>query len=82
MADWQPVTPLETEDGVPPQQRRSPDLVALVPGVLFIALAVTLMAGVEFPVGVVRDGGLLWLILIGAGVWLLVNELRKARRRR
>ena len=82
MAEWQPVTPLETEDGATPPQRRSPDLVALIPGVLFIALAVTVMAGVEFPVGVFRDGGLLWLVLIGAGVWLLVNELRKVRRRR
>jgi hypothetical protein len=82
VAEWQQVTPLGTEDGTPAQQHRSPDLVALVPGVLFIVLAVTVMAGVDFPVGLFRDGGLLWLVLIGAGVWLLVNELRKARRRR
>jgi hypothetical protein len=81
VAEWQPVAELDNEDRAP-QQRRSPDLVALVPGVLFIALAVTIMAGVEFPVGVFRDGGLLWLVLIGAGVWLMINELRKARRRR
>ena len=29
-----------------------------------------------------EDGGFLWLVLIGAGVALLVSELRKARRRR
>ena len=31
---------------------------------------------------VFEDGGFLWLVLIGAGVALLVSELRKARRRR
>ena len=80
MADWQPVTPLETEDGTPPQ-RRSPDLVALVPGALFIALAVTILAGVEVPITIFRDGGILWVVLVGAGIWLLINELRKAHRR-
>ena len=29
-----------------------------------------------------RDGGLFWVLLIGAGVALLLSELRKARRRR
>ena len=77
---WQEVTPLETEDPpVPP--RRSVDLVALIPGVAFIALAIAIMAGADAPF-LFRDGGLLWLVLIGAGVALLVSELRKARRRR
>jgi len=80
LRDWQTVTPLETEDAVQP--RRKPDLGALIPGVVFIVLAITLMAGVNLPIGFWEDGGFLWLILIGAGAALLVSELRKARRRR
>jgi len=80
LRDWQTVTPLETEDAVLP--RRKPDLGALIPGVVFIVLAITLMAGVNLPIGFWEDGGFLWLILIGAGAALLVSELRKARRRR
>jgi hypothetical protein len=34
------------------------------------------------PFGLVAEGGLLWLLLIGAGVALLLSEVRKARRRR
>jgi hypothetical protein len=78
--DWQTVTPFETEDPAPPRRRR--DLVALVPGVFFVVLAVTLMTGLDLPVGLFRDGGILWLVLIGAGVALLASEVRKARRRR
>ena len=40
------------------------------------------MAGVDLPVRLFEDGGFLWVVLIGAGVALLVTELRKARRRR
>jgi hypothetical protein len=40
------------------------------------------MAGAVLPLGLVTDGGLLWLVLIGGGVALLVSELRRARRRR
>jgi hypothetical protein len=80
VADWQTVTPLATEDAVPP--RRRPDLTALVPGVVFIVLAITLMTGIDLPLGLWEDGGFLWLVLIGAGIALLVSELRKARRRR
>jgi hypothetical protein len=80
LQDWQTVAPLETEDGTPP--RRSVDLTALVPGVVFIALAIVLMAGVELPHRLWAGGGFLWVLLIGGGVALLVSELRKARRRR
>lgn len=78
---WQQVTPLETEDP-DARGRRSVDVVALVSGIAFSVLAILLMSGVEVPLGIFSDGGLLWLVLIGAGVALLVSELRKAARRR
>jgi hypothetical protein len=78
--DWETVTPLSTED--PEPLRRKPDRGALIPGLFFIVLAISLMAGVDLPVRLFEDGGFLWLVLIGAGVALLVSELRKARRRR
>ena len=76
---WETITPFETEDAAPP--RRRVDLVALVPGILFAVLAVTVMTGLELPELFVRDGGLFWVALIGIGIALLVSELRKARRR-
>ncbi len=78
---WQDIAPLPLEDP-PPPQRRGVDLTALVPGLVFVVLAVVLMAGAVLPLGLVTDGGLLWLVLIGGGVALLVSELRRARRRR
>ena len=81
LKDWQTVTPLSTED-TPEPPRRSVDLGALVPGVLFIALAVVLMAGVDLPFRFWEDGGFVWILLIGGGIALLVSELKKARRRR
>jgi hypothetical protein len=80
LRDWETVTPLATED--PEPKRRKADLTALVPGLFFVVLAITLMAGVDLPVRLFEDGGFLWVVLIGAGVALLVSELRKARRRR
>jgi hypothetical protein len=80
LRDWQTVTPLETEDPTPPA--RKTDRVALVPGIFFVVLAIVLMTGLDLPVGLFEDGGILWLVLIGAGAALLVSELRKARRRR
>jgi hypothetical protein len=77
--DWQTVMPLETED--PPPPRRA-DRFALVPGIFFVALALVFMTGLDLPVGLFAGGGILWLVLIGAGVALLVRELRTARRRR
>lgn len=79
-AEWQAVTPLETEDPDRPAERRV-DLVALVPGVLFIALAVVLMTGLDLPRNLFDNGGILWVPLIVAGVVLLVSELRKYRHR-
>ncbi len=78
---WGDVAPLPLEDP-PPPQRRGVDLTALVPGVLFVVLAISLMAGADFPLDLFGGGGLLWLVLIGAGVALLLSEIRKARRRR
>ena len=81
LRDWQIVTPLSTED--PPRpERRGVDLTALVPGLFFVVLAISVMAGAAFPLGLFADGGLLWLLLIGGGVALLLSEVRKARRRR
>jgi hypothetical protein len=77
--EWQTVTPLETEDVAP--QRRRPDLGALIPGLVFIALAIVLMSPVDLPEELL-GGGLAWIVLIVAGVALLVSELRRARRRR
>jgi hypothetical protein len=79
--DWTTVTPLETEDPVRPRRRHAVDLVALVPGVLFIVLAVSVMSGVDVPADLFRNGGLLWIVLVGAGVAILVSELRRNRRR-
>jgi hypothetical protein len=81
LADWQTVPPMETEDPEHPR-KRAVDLVALIPGVLFVVLAVVLMTGVDLPENLFRNGGIVWVGLIGAGVALLVSELRKARHRR
>jgi uncharacterized membrane protein len=78
--DWQTVTPPETEDVAQP--RRSVDLGALIPGMVFVVLAIVLMTGVDLPLGLWKDGGLVWVLLIGGGIALLISELRKARRRR
>ena len=66
----------------PEPHRRSPDLTALVPGLVFVAIALLGLTGAALPLGVFEDGGVLWLVLIGAGVALLVSEVRRARRRR
>ena len=79
-AEWQAVTPLATEDPAHPA-KRPVDLVALVPGVVFVVLAVVLMTGVDLPDNLFQGGGIVWVPLIAAGIVLLVSELRKARRR-
>src|SRR4051794_9685018 len=81
LADWQEIQPLTTEDPAHPAPRRL-DLTALIPGVIFTVLAIVLMAGVDIPVVVFRDGGILWVLLIGVGAAMLVGELRKSRHRR
>jgi hypothetical protein len=80
LADWQTVTPLETEDE-DRSTRRSVDVVALVAGAVFTLFAILGLSGVDLDAGIFADGGVLWLVLIGAGVALLVSELRRARRR-
>jgi hypothetical protein len=81
LRDWQIVTPLETED--PPRpERRGVDPTALLPGLLFVVLALTVMVGAVLPIDLLFGGGLGWLLLVGGGVALLVSELRRARRRR
>jgi hypothetical protein len=45
-------------------------------------VAVVLMAGIDVPLTLFRNGGVVWVLLIGAGVLLLLGELRKARGRR
>jgi hypothetical protein len=81
LKDWQTVLPLSTED-TEPARKRGVDLSALVPGVLFVVLAVVAMAGLDLPFEFWEDGGFVWLLLIGGGIALLVSELKKSRRRR
>jgi hypothetical protein len=80
LADWQTITPLSTEDENR-TPRRSVDVVALVAGVVFVVFAVLGLSGLSLTEGFLADGGVLWLVLIGAGVALLVRELRRASRR-
>jgi hypothetical protein len=80
LRDWQTITPLETEDPPAPVQPKT-DRVALVPGIFFVVLAIVLMSGLDLPFGLFGDGGLLWLVLIGAGIVLLKRELGRARRK-
>ena len=78
---WQEIAPLPPEDPpVPPRPRV--DLVALVPGVAFITIAVLVLTGVDVPMTIFRDGGVLWAVLIIAGVALLLREVRRSGRRR
>jgi hypothetical protein len=76
----EPITTPETEPPAP--ARRPVDRISLVAGVVLAALGVLVALGVDLPDNVLWDGGVLWLVLIGAGVALLVAELRRARRHR
>ncbi|RBY93451.1 hypothetical protein DQ237_17700 [Blastococcus sp. TF02-8] len=76
---WQEVQSLATEDRPEPPPQRGVDLVALVPGLLFVLLAVAALAGVDL--AFLTGGGLIWILVIGAGLALLVQELRRARHR-
>ena len=71
---------LVTKDAPEPTHRRL-DIGALIAGIVFIVLAIALMAGATVPADW-WDRDLGWLVLVAAGVALLVNELRKARRKR
>jgi hypothetical protein len=81
LQDWQTITPLSTEDPERPPRKRV-DLVALIPGLFFILLALVFLAGLDVPLALFDNGGLLWLVLIGAGIALLVSELRKSKKRK
>ena len=74
--------PVSTPEGPAPAEpaKRPVDRVGLVIGVLFIVLAVVLMSGVDLSADWFSQG-FGWVVLIGAGLALLVNELRRARRR-
>jgi hypothetical protein len=76
----EPLTTPEPETPAP--AKRSVDPVALVAGLVFTVLGLLVVLGVDLPDGVLWDGGLLWLGLIGAGIALVVSELRRARRGR
>jgi hypothetical protein len=78
---WQEIQPLPSEDPpVPPRPRI--DLVALVPGVAFITIALLVLTGADLSVGIFRDGGVLWALPIVLGVALLLREARRTRGRR
>ena len=63
-----------------PAVRRQVEPVPLIAGLLFILLAVVLMSGVDLSIDWFGHG-VAWVLLLGAGVALLVNEVRKARRK-
>jgi hypothetical protein len=77
----EPVTTPEPETTTPPT-RRPVDPVSLVAGLVFAVLGLLVSLGVDLPDWSSWGGGLVWLVLIGAGIALLVTELRRARRRR
>ena len=72
-----------TGDPAPEQaaRRRDVDPASLIAGLLFIALAILLMSGIDLSIDWFGHG-IAWILLIGGGTALLVNELRRARRRR
>ena len=75
----EPETALSPETP-PPPARHPVDAVSLIAGLLFIALAVLLMSGVDVSLDWFGHG-IAWILLIGAGLGLLANEIRRARRR-
>ena len=77
---WQEIAPLPSEDPPVPQRRRI-DLVALIPGVAFITIAILVLTGADVPAEMFRGGGVLWALLIIAGVALLLREVRRGRKR-
>ena len=76
--NWQPVSPLDTEDRPAPRRL---DLTALVAGIAFVVIAVAGLTDLTVEWDFLSGGVLLAVVLIGAGTALLVSELRRARRR-
>jgi hypothetical protein len=76
------VLPESLVPGEETPRKREVERTPLIAGVLFIVLAIVFMSGVDLPVGWFGDGGLVWVVLIGGGIVLLVNELRRTRRRK
>ena len=79
---WQEIDDFPVEAPPPPPVRRGIDLVALVPGVVFTLLALIVLVGGSLPLRLFQNGGVLWGLLIVAGVLMLSSELRRARRQR
>jgi pantothenate kinase type III len=79
---WQEIDDFPVEAPPPAPARRGVDLIALVPGVAFVLLAVVVLVGASLPLTLFQNGGVLWGLLVAAGVLMLSSELRKARRRR
>jgi hypothetical protein len=79
---WQEIDDFPVEAPPPPPAKRGVDLIALVPGVAFVLLAVVVLAGASLPLALFQNGGLLWALLVVAGVLMLSSELRRTRRRR
>jgi hypothetical protein len=79
---WQEIDDFPVEAPPPPPARRGVDLIALVPGVAFILLAVVVLISWSLPLTLFQNGGILWGLLVVAGVLMLSSELRRTRRRR
>ncbi len=79
---WQEIDDFPVEAPPPPPPRRGVDLIALVPGIAFILLALVDLAGGTLPLRLFQNGGLLWGLFVVAGVLMLSSELRRARRPR
>ncbi|GAB3359175.1 hypothetical protein [Modestobacter lapidis] len=76
--------PITTPEAEPPAAtgKRAVDRFSLVVGLAFAVLGLLVAVDVDLPDGLLWDGGMAWLLLLGAGVALLVTELRRARRHR
>lgn len=83
---WQenlwPEEPVTTPEVAPEPAARQVDRTSLVAGIVFTLLAVVALSGVDLTAGWLWEGGVLWLLFLGAGTALLFSELRRARHRR
>jgi hypothetical protein len=79
--NFMPEPEATVEPTVEPPRRRDVDPISLIAGLLFMALAVLLMSGVDVSLDWFGHG-IAWILLIGTGIGLLLNELRRARHRR